>query len=70
LTLSGVIKDILLVVLSVIIWSTPVTTLQIFGYGLALGGLIYYKIGIQALRSMLALFGDDQKSGFRVLPSI
>lgn len=27
------------------IWGTPVTPLQFFGYSIALGGLIYYKLG-------------------------
>src|SRR5690348_1241652 len=40
----GVLKDILLVILSVLIWSTPVTQLQVFGYSIALAGLVYYKM--------------------------
>jgi len=45
LTLCGVLKDILLVVASMIIWGTIVTPLQFFGYSIALGGLIYFKLG-------------------------
>jgi len=45
LTLCGVLKDILLVVASMIIWGTVVTPLQFFGYTIALGGLVYYKLG-------------------------
>ncbi|KAJ3195092.1 hypothetical protein HDU82_002228 [Entophlyctis luteolus] len=41
--LSGVFKDILLVVVSVMIWATPVMPLQVFGYGIALIGLVWYK---------------------------
>ncbi|KAJ3025443.1 UNVERIFIED_CONTAM: hypothetical protein HDU68_007127 [Siphonaria sp. JEL0065] len=41
--LSGVFKDILLVGISVLIWANPVTVLQIFGYGVALIGLVWYK---------------------------
>jgi hypothetical protein len=60
LTLSGVLKDILLVILSVIIWSTPVTALQMFGYAIALGGLIWYKIGgEQAQAAYQKLTGDE-----------
>jgi hypothetical protein len=51
LTLSGILKDILLVVLSVIIWSTPITALQAFGYSIALGGLVYYKAGGAQIQS-------------------
>ena len=63
LTLSGVLKDILLVVLSVIIWSTPLTILHIFGYTIALGGLIYYKIDDeQATVAYMKLIGDDNST--------
>ncbi|KAI9347295.1 triose-phosphate transporter family-domain-containing protein [Obelidium mucronatum] len=41
--LSGVFKDILLVAISVLIWASPVTVLQVFGYGIALIGLVWYK---------------------------
>ena len=43
LTLAGVFKDILLITGSVLIWGTPITPLQVFGYSIALGGLILYK---------------------------
>lgn len=45
MTLCGVLKDILLVAASMAIWNTPVTGLQFFGYSIALGGLVYYKLG-------------------------
>ncbi|KAJ3063095.1 hypothetical protein HDU99_004988 [Rhizoclosmatium hyalinum] len=41
--LSGIFKDILLVVVSILIWNNPLTPLQIFGYGTALAGLVWYK---------------------------
>lgn len=44
LTLSGVIKDILLIVGSVIIFGSPITALQMFGYAIALGGLVLFKL--------------------------
>jgi len=50
LTLCGVLKDILLVAASMLIWGTPVTGLQFFGYGLALCGMIYFKLGYDALK--------------------
>ena len=43
LTLAGVFKDILLITGSVLIWGTPITPLQVFGYSIALGGLVLYK---------------------------
>jgi multidrug transporter EmrE-like cation transporter len=50
LTLSGVLKDILLVFASMFLFSDPVTLLQAFGYGIALMGLIFYKLGGEKLR--------------------
>ncbi|KAK4101474.1 TPT-domain-containing protein [Parathielavia hyrcaniae] len=50
LTLCGVLKDVLLVVASMIIFGTQVTALQFFGYSIALGGMIYYKLGYEALK--------------------
>lgn len=43
LTLSGIVKDILLVGLSVMVFGSPVTLLQYFGYGVALLGLNVHK---------------------------
>ena len=45
LTLSGVLKDILLVAASMVIFRDPVTPTQFAGYSIALGGLVYYKVG-------------------------
>jgi hypothetical protein len=33
-----------------IIWGTQVTALQFFGYSIALGGMIYYKLGYDAIK--------------------
>lgn len=48
-------KDILLVLASIAIWGTPVSPLQFFGYSIALGGLVYYKLGGDTLK---AQFGE------------
>jgi hypothetical protein len=32
------------------IWGTQVTPLQMFGYSIALGGLVYYKLGADKLK--------------------
>ncbi|KAG8409991.1 hypothetical protein J3459_007762 [Metarhizium acridum] len=53
LTLCGVLKDIMLVVASMIIWGTPVTALQFFGYSIALGGMVYYKLGFEQLKGYM-----------------
>ena len=39
LTLAGVVKDVALIVLSMLIFHSPVTATQVAGYGLALTGL-------------------------------
>ncbi|POY71281.1 hypothetical protein BMF94_5593 [Rhodotorula taiwanensis] len=44
LTLSGVIKDILLVLGSVVIMGSTVTFTQMIGYAIALGGLVVFKL--------------------------
>jgi len=54
LTLCGVLKDILLVAASIMIWGTPVTGTQFFGYAIALSGLVYYKLGGDQLKQQIA----------------
>ncbi|KAL8906915.1 MAG: hypothetical protein Q9207_001723 [Kuettlingeria erythrocarpa] len=54
LTLCGVLKDILLVVAAIAIWGKEVTPLQFFGYSIALGGLIYFKLGAETLKAKLS----------------
>ncbi|GAA6046599.1 hypothetical protein JCM3770_006231 [Rhodotorula araucariae] len=48
LTLSGVIKDILLVLGSVLLMGSTVTFTQFVGYGIALGGLVVFKLPQEA----------------------
>ncbi|KAG6811028.1 hypothetical protein H0H92_009298 [Tricholoma furcatifolium] len=43
LTLAGVFKDILLVTGSVALFGSTITPLQVFGYSIALGGLVLFK---------------------------
>lgn len=57
LTLCGVLKDILLVAASMMIWGTPVSGLQFFGYSIALGGLLYYKLGSDQLKQYASSAG-------------
>ena len=54
MTLCGVLKDILLVFASIMIWGTPVTALQYFGYGIALCGLVYFKLGADTLKAQFS----------------
>ncbi|KAK5070954.1 hypothetical protein LTS08_000605 [Lithohypha guttulata] len=57
LTLCGVLKDILLVAASMLIWGTPVSATQFFGYGIALGGLMYYKLGADQVKQYFGQAG-------------
>ncbi|KAI0137367.1 triose-phosphate transporter family-domain-containing protein [Xylariales sp. AK1849] len=50
MTLCGVLKDVLLVGASMLIWGTPISGLQFFGYAIALSGMVYYKLGYEALK--------------------
>ncbi|KAF2670916.1 DMT family organic anion transporter [Microthyrium microscopicum] len=59
LTLSGVLKDILLVIASMVVFGDPVSGLQAFGYSIALVGLVYYKLGAEKIKGHL---GDAQRS--------
>jgi len=47
LTLAGVLKDIILIMGSVVIFGSLITPLQIFGYSIALGGLVLFKTSSQ-----------------------
>lgn len=53
MTLTGIFKNILLIVISIVIWQTEITALQGFGYTIALAGLTYYSVG----HDQLAHFG-------------
>ncbi|KAF2735369.1 TPT-domain-containing protein [Polyplosphaeria fusca] len=54
LTLSGVLKDIILVFASMMLFGDPVSLLQAFGYTIALCGLIYYKLGAEKIKEYLS----------------
>lgn len=40
----------MLVAASMAIWGTEVSGLQFFGYSVALGGMVYYKLGYEQLK--------------------
>ncbi len=45
-------KDILLVVASMVIFGDPVTGQHFVGYSIALSGLVYYKLGAEKIQSL------------------
>ncbi|OLN95311.1 putative sugar phosphate/phosphate translocator [Colletotrichum chlorophyti] len=57
LTLCGVLKDVMLVVASMMIWGTQVSGLQFFGYSIALGGMVYYKLGFEQIKGYMGEAG-------------
>jgi hypothetical protein len=48
-----VLKDILLVFASMLLFGDPVSLLQAFGYGIALAGLMYYKLGADVAKDLV-----------------
>lgn len=52
MTLTGIFKNILLVIVSVMIWKTHITSLQVLGYAVALCGLVYYSLGYDQLLAL------------------
>lgn len=50
--MSGILKDILLVFASMLIFRDPVTGQQFFGYSISLVGLVYYKLGAEKMQSL------------------
>ncbi|EMR65815.1 putative duf250 domain membrane protein [Eutypa lata UCREL1] len=74
LTMSGVLKDILLVVASMAIFGDPVTGQQYAGYSIALAGLVYYRLGREGVqtavtnaRLSVSEFRHTQSGRFRIL---
>lgn len=51
MTLTGILKNILLLIASVMIWGTAISALQFLGYGIALAGLVYYSAGWEQIVS-------------------
>ncbi|KAK4049312.1 hypothetical protein OIV83_004249 [Microbotryomycetes sp. JL201] len=56
LTLSGVLKDILLVVGAVLLFGATVTWTQMVGYGIALAGLVVFKTPPEVMAGYVASF--------------
>lgn len=49
MTLTSIFKNILLIIVSIIIWNTEISMIQGVGYTIALAGLAYYSIGYDQL---------------------
>lgn len=44
MNLTGILKSVLLVLMAILIWSTPITFIQAVGYCIALVGLVLYAV--------------------------
>ncbi|KAG5933071.1 hypothetical protein E4U59_007074 [Claviceps monticola] len=65
MTLTGIFKNILLILVSILIWNTKITFMQTIGYAIALAGLTYYSLGydqIVKLARMSALWAKTMWS--------
>lgn len=51
MTLTGILKNILLIATSLLIWSTNITLMQAIGYSIALFGLVVYSTGWEQLKT-------------------
>ncbi|SGY18190.1 BQ5605_C015g08002 [Microbotryum silenes-dioicae] len=54
LTLSGVLKDVLLVTGSVVLYRSPISFAQMLGYSIALGGLVVFKTPPEVMAGYIA----------------
>lgn len=52
-------KDILLVILSILMYGTRVTLLQFVGYSVAIAGLVWYKLGAEKVSEHAALLRES-----------
>lgn len=64
MTLTGILKNILLVIISVMIWHTNISWLQFLGYAIALGGLVYYSIGWDQITALSQTVWVYAKGGY------
>lgn len=49
MNLTGILKSIILVAASLLVWATPITFTQVLGYGIALAGMFYYSLPPEGL---------------------
>ena len=64
MTLTGILKNILLVIISVMIWHTNISWIQFLGYAVALGGLVYYSIGWDQITTLSQTLWVYTKGGY------
>lgn len=55
MTLTGIFKNILLIIVSILIWNTKISFMQTIGYAIALAGLTYYSLGYEQIVKLFRL---------------
>ncbi|TLS26938.1 hypothetical protein PpBr36_04510 [Pyricularia pennisetigena] len=64
LTLSGILKNILLIVVAVLFYAEKVTFIQFVGYSIALAALTYYSLGWDVIKSRSVAAADWTRAMF------
>jgi hypothetical protein len=67
MTLTGILKNILLVIISVMIWHTAISWLQFAGYTIALAGLVYYSLGWDQITALAQATWLSMRGGYESL---
>jgi hypothetical protein len=67
MTLTGILKNILLVIISVMIWHTAISWLQFVGYTIALAGLLYYSLGWDQITALAQATWLSMRGGYESL---
>jgi hypothetical protein len=67
MTLTGILKNILLVIISVMIWHTAISGLQFVGYTIALAGLVYYSLGWDQITALAQATWLSMRGGYESL---
>ncbi|KAH8891172.1 TPT-domain-containing protein [Thozetella sp. PMI_491] len=62
--LTGNLKNILLILASVLVWGTPITFMQCVGYGISLSALMYYSLGREQIGHMLETVSNAARRQF------
>lgn len=60
----------MLVLASMLIWGTQVSGLQFFGYSIALGGMVYYKLGADTLKAYASEAGRQWSEFGQTRPAL
>eukprot|EP00775_Hariotina_reticulata_P003891 gene3891-4145_t len=69
-SLSGVIKEWVCILVAMYVYSTKVTFLQWFGYGIAISGLVWYQVGKIYAQELVVSRGTSKLPVFEKTPQL